>query len=140
MLRKRFAKKDGSIGIRFEPKLLLELFAATICQLLCVTIIYFVELRAVHTGASFQQSLTYGGAANFALFVSLTPGAIGFREAFLTFSEKLHHISTANIVAANIIDRAVFVAFLGILFLIILAMHANTRFGKIRPDKETSFS
>lgn len=113
---------------QWQPRLLGFLAFATLCQLLVMVSIYFVELRAVHTGASVSQAFAYTGAANFALFVSFTPAAIGFREAFLTFSQRLHGISTQDILAANTIDRAVFVAFLGGLFLLLLAMHANHRF------------
>jgi uncharacterized membrane protein YbhN (UPF0104 family) len=69
--------------------------------------------------------ITYTGAANFALFVALTPGAIGIREAFLLFTRHLHHISSANIVAANIIDRAIFIVVLGVLFGLTLGFHAK---------------
>ena len=110
--------------------LALLLLGATITQLGVVTAIYFVELRAVHTGASISQAFAYGGAANFSLFVSLTPGAIGFREAFLEFSRQLHHIPTAGILAASVIDRSVYVAFLGILFLLTLSLHFSDRFKK----------
>jgi uncharacterized membrane protein YbhN (UPF0104 family) len=55
----------------------------------------------------------------------LTPGAIGFREAFLIFSQNLHHIPNDIIVAANILDRAVYIVFLCLLFLVVLALHAN---------------
>ena len=65
--------------------------------------------------------------ANFALFVSLTPGAIGIREAFLVFSQDLHHIPNDIIVAANVLDRAVYILFLGLLFIIVLLMHAGSK-------------
>jgi uncharacterized membrane protein YbhN (UPF0104 family) len=115
-------------GFRATPRLLAEMGAATLCQLFVTVLIYYVELRAVHTGASLLQAITYGGAANFALFVSITPGAIGFREAFLAFSRQLHHISGSGILAASVIDRSVYVVFLGVIFLFTLSMHAGARF------------
>lgn len=136
-VRRKFSRKDTDSGLRFEPKVVLLLLLATICQLVCVALIYFVELRAVGSSASPAQALTYGGAANFSLFVSLTPGAIGFREAFLAFSQQLHHVPSSQILAASIIDRAIFVGFLGVMFLVIVTLHANKRFGKLRkkPDE-----
>jgi hypothetical protein len=77
-----------------------------------------------------MQAVVYGGAANFSLFVALTPGAIGFREAFLEFSRQLHHIPTSGILAASVIDRSVYVAFLGLLFLMTVGLHVGDRFGK----------
>jgi len=99
--------------------------AATLLQVLLLWAIYFIELRSLNSSISLGQAATYTGAANFALFVALTPGAIGFREAFLVFSQNLHHIPNDIIVATNILDRAVYIVFLGILFFIVLALHAN---------------
>jgi uncharacterized membrane protein YbhN (UPF0104 family) len=103
------------------------LFGATAVQLLAQLLIFYLELRSIHPQTSLSQALTYTGAANFALFVSLTPGAIGIREAFLVFSQNLHHLSNSIIVGANLIDRAVYLIFLGLLFLMTLALHAKDK-------------
>lgn len=103
------------------------LFVATLVQLLAQFAIYFVELSSVNQHVGVGQTLAYTGAANFSLFVALTPGAIGIREAFLVFSQGLHHIGNATIVAANVIDRAVYLVFLGVLFVMVLSMHAGKK-------------
>lgn len=102
---------------------------ATFAQIVIVTLIYYVELRAVAPGTHFSQAMVYTGAANLALFVSLTPGAIGFRESFLLFSQHLHHISDSTIVAANILDRAMYLIVLAILAVIIFGTHARQQLG-----------
>ncbi len=130
MAHKKIAKPGQKSAFHATPALLVTLLIATICQLSVVALIYYVELRAVHTGASFMQAIVYGGAANFSLFVSLTPGAIGFREAFLEFSRQLHHIPTSGILAASVIDRSVYVAVLGLLFLLTVGMHLGDRFSR----------
>ena len=135
---KRIKKSDRGSNFHITPKLGSELFAATLCQLSIVALIYFVELRAVHTGATPLQAIVYGGAANFSLFVSLTPGAIGFREAFLEFSRQLHHIPTSGILAASVIDRSVYVVLLGVLFVLTLGMHLGDRFKKPATTKTES--
>jgi uncharacterized membrane protein YbhN (UPF0104 family) len=88
---------------------------------------YYVELHAVDASVSFSQAMSYAGAANFALFVSITPDAIGIREAFLVFSQHVHHVSTPDIVAANVIDRAAYALFLVLLFIVTLSLHAKDR-------------
>jgi uncharacterized membrane protein YbhN (UPF0104 family) len=128
LVQRRFARKGDDLSLDFSPPKIGWLVLATLCQLLLVAVIFYVELHAIHLHASWHQAVAYGGAANFALFVALTPGAIGFREAFLAFSQQLHHISTPNILAASVIDRAVYVAFLGLLFVAVLALHADKRF------------
>ncbi len=102
---------------------------ATLLQIIVVTAIYYAELRNVAPGVQLSQALVYTGAANLALFVSLTPGAIGFRESFLVFSQHLHHLSNNAIVAANIIDRAMYMVLLIILALFIFGTHAQRRLG-----------
>ena len=101
---------------------------ATLVQILIQAVIYYVELNSIMSGVGIGQVLAYTGAANFALFVSITPGAIGFRESFLLFSEKLHHISSGNIVVATTLDRAVYVTVLIFLAIIIFATHAQKKF------------
>jgi uncharacterized membrane protein YbhN (UPF0104 family) len=100
----------------------------TAAQLFFIAVAYYIELRSVDASVSLGQALSYTGAANFALFVSITPGAIGIREAFLLFSQNIHGISPATIAAASILDRAVYFIVLGILALIVAVTHAGKRF------------
>lgn len=101
--------------------------AATLLQLLAQVALYAVELHNVGAHASLGQVLSYTGVANLAIFVALTPGAIGIREAFLLFSEKLHHITSGTIVAANVVDRGVYLVFLGLLFVLVVSLHAKKK-------------
>lgn len=105
------------------------LFGATAVQLLAQFAIYFIELHAINPAVGVGQALAYTGAANFALFVALTPGAIGIREAFLVFTQGIHHLGNGIIVAANVIDRAVYLLFLGLLFVLVFTMHAGQKLG-----------
>jgi uncharacterized membrane protein YbhN (UPF0104 family) len=100
---------------------------ASALQIAVLVAIYYLELHSVTPGVRLSQALIYTGAANFSLFVALTPGAIGFRESFLVFSQQLHGISTTTIIAANAIDRGVYILLLGILALFIFGSHARTR-------------
>ncbi len=88
---------------------------------------YFVELRHVDAAISPLQTIVYTAAANLALFVSLTPGAIGFRESFLLLSQQLHGIPTDTVIAASIIDRAFYVVFLLVLFVVLLLVGVRGR-------------
>jgi uncharacterized membrane protein YbhN (UPF0104 family) len=129
VLIKWYAKKKAHIGNEpgINARTVSMLFGATALQMVAQVAIYAIELHNTGANASFGQVLSYTGVANFALFVALTPGAIGIREAFLVFSQNLHHISSTAIVAANIIDRAVYLVFLGLLFVLVLGMHAKDK-------------
>ncbi len=125
-----FLKRDKlptASQFNLRGSLLARLMVVTFLQVALTAVTYFVELRAVNSHISLGQAVSYSGAANFALFVSLTPDAIGFRETFLVFSKHLHHVSTPNILSANIIDRGSYLIFLGLLFLVVLSLHAKDR-------------
>lgn len=124
--KSRFAKIKGLNRIGIENWQYMAF--ATALQMLVWIAIFFVEIHAISAHTTLSQVLVYTGAANFALFVSITPGAIGFREAFLVFTQNLHGISNTVIVAANAIDRAVYIVFLVILVAFIFCSHARDRF------------
>ncbi len=120
-------KRPGDSQFHLRSNVLLALVAVTFLQVVLTSITYFVELKAVNPDITAGQAISYSGAANFALFVSLTPDAIGIREAFLVFSQHLHHVSTGDILSANLIDRASYLIFLALLFLVVLATHAKDK-------------
>jgi uncharacterized membrane protein YbhN (UPF0104 family) len=122
--RVKLKKHSLNLGVKAISYLLL----ATLAQALIQAIIYAVELHSVNNHISPMQIVTYTGAANLALFVALTPGAIGIRESFLIFTRNLHHISSANIVIANVIDRSVYLVFLLILIALSVAIQMRGKF------------
>jgi len=124
-IRRRKEREDGRFRLRAGP--LATLAIATLLQLIFIAAYFYVELRAVNPHIGVGQAISYSGAANFSLFVSLTPDAVGFREAFLVFAQQLHHVSTADILQANIIDRGAYLIFLILLFVAVMLVHARDR-------------
>jgi uncharacterized membrane protein YbhN (UPF0104 family) len=118
-------KRDS---LNLSSKALFYLFIVTVLQAAVQAAIYAMELHSVNSHITFTQVVTYTGAANLALFVGLTPGAIGIRESFLIFTEHLHHISSSNIIVANVIDRSVYLAFLIILLAATIALQVRGKF------------
>lgn len=116
---------------------IIYLALATIFQVAIVMLINLVELHYVNPHINLRQITIYTGVENLAVFVALTPGAIGIREGFLIFSRKLHHITVANIIAASIIDRAVFIVVLILLLVYVVSSHAKTKLFKAKQNKET---
>lgn len=104
---------------------LIAIYVVTLVQSLLMVAIYYTELHATHTMASLWQGLIYGSSANLSLFVSITPGAIGIREAFILFAQSLHHISLSSVITAGILDRAFYVVFLLALLVISSVFHLN---------------
>lgn len=122
--RKR--QKEAKL-LHITPKLVVALLLLTATQIFFIGLRYYFALQAAGAHVSVGQAISYTGAANFAIFVSITPDGVGIREAFLLFAQSIHHVSTHSIVAANIIDRATYVLFLGILFLTALVLHAKNK-------------
>lgn len=132
--RKKEAAQKQTATV-FQFKYIAIIFAATLLQLSAQAVIYGIELHSIGQDPSIGQIISYTGAANFALFVSVTPGAIGIREAFLAFSTSLHGITNSGIVAANVIDRGAYLLFLGVLFIAVGGMHAKKRFSTKKDDE-----
>jgi uncharacterized membrane protein YbhN (UPF0104 family) len=126
-LFKKRDKKPEQSHLTFRSNILAALVILTFLQVVITVAWYFVELHAVDTHVSLREAMSYAGAANFSLFVSITPDAVGIREAFLVFSQHIHHVPTSDIVSANVIDRASYVIFLGLLFILVMSMHAKDK-------------
>lgn len=119
-IRKRWLR-----DLLLVPATLSRLAAWTLANCATQAWIYWVELKAVLPGVRLEQAITYTGAANFSQFVALTPGAIGIRESFLLFSERLHGVPTSIVLAASVMDRAGFLLLLMVLFVFSLVTHAR---------------
>lgn len=134
----RYAIRRLAWLARFRPYVQGSLFARlavlTFLQASLAAAIYMIELHAIGFQASLIEAIAYAGAGSLALFVSLTPGALGFRESFQYISQSVHHVDNNAIVAANLLDRSAYIAFLAGLFLIIIGFHAQKR---LTIDKNT---
>lgn len=106
------------------------IFVFTFIQCVTMLVLYFIELYVVSPQVQLSQAVSYTAVANLTLFIALTPGAIGIRESFLLFSQRLHSIDNDVIIAASIIDRALYFVFLLILFLITVGFHTKKRLSR----------
>jgi uncharacterized membrane protein YbhN (UPF0104 family) len=129
-----YIKRNKKARLNLTAKNISLLVIATACQLAVQALIYFIEVHSIKSSVSFSQIITYTGTANLALFVALTPGAIGIREGFLILTEKLNHLSSSTIVLSNVIDRSVYLIFLLALGLIIAALKIGQKLG-VDPDR-----
>jgi uncharacterized protein (TIRG00374 family) len=101
-------------SIAKNKKVLLKLFLFSLLQCLSLSFIFYLELRAIGLSPSIASVLIYSGLANLALFLAITPGAIGFRESILIFSQTSLSIQTSDILASSLLDRAIYFLLLGI--------------------------
>ncbi len=96
-----------------------------ILLILTTALAYTIEISHVAPQTHLWQTIVFTAAANLSLFVSLTPGAIGFRETFLVISEHLHKLSIDTIAAVSVIDRAFYVVFLLVMFALLLCIDSR---------------
>ncbi len=125
---KHFKRLNKPIKLDLSRAKLYKLVLFTIAQVSLQALIYYIELNQVTGNLNPLRAISYTGAANFSIFTAITPGAIGFREAFLSVSKRMHGFTNSQIVAANIIDRGVFLVFIVGLFIVMISTHANNRF------------
>ena len=104
-----------------------KIFVFTALQLMVLSIIYGIEIYAVGYEADVSQILAYTGSSNLALFVAITPGAIGIREWFILTAQGVHNIPTEIVLSASLLDRAMYLLFLGVLFAISSYMNIKSR-------------
>lgn len=130
---RRHSKKNNPTSLRQFSFINIGAIAiATAAQLIIQTLIYWVEVSSLNSHIAFTQVVSYTGAANFSLFVALTPGAIGIRESFLLFTQQIHHIGSDVIVAASLIDRAAYIILLILLFVFVAALLGRGSFKQFR--------
>jgi uncharacterized membrane protein YbhN (UPF0104 family) len=127
-LQARFNFKSN---FKLSSKLISLIFIATTLQILFMTTIYYLELHVTNPSVNytFLQTLVYSASANLSMFVAITPGAIGIREIFIVFTQSLHHIPLASVIAAGALDRAFYVLLLILLFVVSSGLHLKGLFG-----------
>lgn len=134
LIVKKLAKKND-VKLLLSRRNICYLLATVILQLLVQSLIYLIEIKSVNKTISYPQILSYTGAGAYSLFVSLTPGAIGFKEALLLLSTKLNAIPTATVISASIIDRGVYLLFLVIIIILVISIHAQKSIKKVVESK-----
>ncbi len=104
----------GWQAIKRDKKLIARLNRVTVYGFLILYAITYIEFRAVHVNASIASLSLYVTISALSLLVSVTPGAIGVREAMFIFTSRLISLNTSQILAIAVIDRAAtFVVLLG---------------------------
>lgn len=100
-----------------HKNMLAKLFALGGMNLAATYFISFVEFQALHISVDFAALGLYTAIVATSLLLSITPGAIGIREAMLVLISSTLGITNHQIVQVAIIDRGVHFALLGILFI-----------------------
>jgi uncharacterized membrane protein YbhN (UPF0104 family) len=104
--------------IRADRMLILRLMMLTMMTIISAMGIYYIEFFAIGVRLSLLQVILYSVLSSMAMFISITPGAIGVREAvFLIFSGVLM-ITDEQIIQTAIIDRGTLFLVLSFIYLL----------------------
>lgn len=97
----------GWSSIKGDRALHLRLNMITIQGFAILLAITYLEFRAIGVYPTFAAIALYVSLFTLALLFSITPGALGVREAILIFTSSLMGLSAEQIVAIAIIDRSI---------------------------------
>lgn len=101
------------------------IFSLALAQSLLMSLLFYVQLRAVDFSPSLSGTLIYSGLANISILFSFTPGSIGLREALLIFAQNSLGVDTSAIILSSALDRLVY--FLLLILLGIIATFLKPR-------------
>lgn len=122
-----YLKKIKKVKFKINFKTILCLILVTFLQFIVQGIIYYLEIHSIKKDLPLKDVISYTGTAGLALFVALTPGAIGIRESFLILTEKINHLNNSTIIFANLIDRSIYIVFLLIIGILITIFQINKK-------------
>ena len=118
-----FKKMAGLKDSENQLRMYVLLGLLTAAQTMVLSVTHWVEINSL-TSVGIVQSLGFASIANFSLLIALTPSGVGVREALLGIFEKAHGIEGATIIYAGVLDRALYVGFLLVAFLLLRLLHA----------------
>ncbi|HET6924803.1 MAG TPA: lysylphosphatidylglycerol synthase transmembrane domain-containing protein [Candidatus Saccharimonadales bacterium] len=117
--------EDGWKVLVGNRKLLVQMLVLAVANLLTLYLINYVEFRALGIHVSPAAMGLYTAIVQASLLLSITPGAVGIREAALLVLAGTLGITNQQIIQVAILDRGIYFLLLGVLFMV-------TRHSKLR--------
>jgi len=136
ILNKAVRVVNGWLVIKNSKRTILAVTIISLINVFLMSVSSFLEFRVIGVEISFLKALFISIVSTLSLFVSLTPGSLGIKEAFVAFTSGVVGISSANAVAVSILDRLVSLIPLVILTPIFSKiLFGEFNFGKIKNNK-----
>ncbi|MBP8591204.1 flippase-like domain-containing protein [Candidatus Shapirobacteria bacterium] len=98
---------NGWLVIKKNKRSVLFVALISFINVLLISVSSFLEFRAIGVEISFIKSLFVSIVSALSLFISLTPGSIGVREAFMAFTSNVVGVSSTKAITVSILDRIV---------------------------------
>lgn len=118
--------------IRQDKKTIIKLIILAIINILVVAIISYFEFRMIGVSIGLFELIILSIFSGFSLLLSITPGSLGIKEAFVIYAGNAMGIKIAELIVISLIDRMV--TFFVSLILGIYFTYALTRDDKNKPE------
>lgn len=111
--------EDGWRLLISKRKLLFQMFVLAAANLLALYAVNYIEFLAFGIHVSAAAMALYTAIVQASMLLSITPGAVGLREAMLIIVAGTLGITNQQIIQVAILDRGIYFLLLGALFLAI---------------------
>lgn len=116
--------------IKNNKKVITVIGLISLINVAIMVLMMFLEFRVFGLEISFLSVLFLSIVSTLGLFVSITPGALGIKEAIVAFTATVINIPVSQVLAVSILDRAiglVIIFILGPIFSYILMNSKNDK-------------
>lgn len=113
-----FQIHEGWLLLLSHRKVMIQLFGLTIVNTLLTLLTTYILTQAIGAHIGFAAILLYSVLGSLSVFINITPGNLGVKEAIYIILSSVIGLSTAEILSIAVIDRAVIFFVLSILWVI----------------------
>lgn len=101
--------------IKSNKKIIKKITLINIINIAIITLMMFLEFKVFGFDISLTKALFIAVVSTLSLFISITPGALGIREAIIVFSAKVIGVTTTQALLVALLDRAIYLTIIFIL-------------------------
>lgn len=122
----------GWTYVAAHKSLLFKLIVLTTVNLFLAVVVLFFITTSLHIDVSIPALLLLSVLGSLSLFINITPGNLGVKEAVFIFSSTMLGLSVNNIILIALIDRGVMFLTLAILWLYSLRLKNKKNFSETK--------
>lgn len=125
--------EDGWKLLRQNRSLMLKMAALAVVNLVALYLISLFEFMALGFAINFAALALYTALVQASLLLSITPGAVGLREAMLLILAATIGLTTPQILQLAVLDRGIYFVMLGVLMLVTRHSKMRQKFAQSQP-------
>jgi uncharacterized membrane protein YbhN (UPF0104 family) len=130
--------EDGWKLLRGNKVLMVRMAALAIINLIALYLISLVEFKALNLPMNAATLGLYTALVQASLLLSITPGAVGLREAMLFILAATVGLTNQEIIQIAILDRGIYFVMLAVLLVVTRQSKLRRAFTKIRDEEQVA--